>query len=246
MKSNNNYYDDPEFSYLNYWKGREYEHAAEVMAIRRLLRKRHFSSGVDIGGGYGRLAPTLLQFCNQLTIVEPSSKQRKLTPKGVKTVAGTSDSTGLSDSSSDFVSIIRVMHHLPDTRPTLKEIHRLLKPGGFLIIEFANSLNIKSRIASFFSGQPISSLPLERRRASNIRRGSIPFVNHHPQSVLKALSLSGFTPVKILSVSNFRSPFLKKILPMPILLILESVAQITLSKHYFGPSIFILAKKVDN
>lgn len=246
MKSNNNYYDDAEFSYLNYWKGRDYEHAAEVIAIRRLLGKRHFSSGVDIGGGYGRLAPTLLRFCNQLTIVEPSSKQRKLAPQSVKIFSGTSDSTGLPDSSSDFVSIIRVMHHLPDPRPTLKEIHRLLKPNGFLLLEFANSLNIKSRIVSFFSGQPISSLPLERRRASNIRRGSIPFVNHHPQSVLKALSLSHFVTLRTLSVSNFRSPFLKKILPLPLLLILESVAQITLSRLYFGPSIFIMAKKVDN
>ena len=246
MKSNNNYYDDPEFSYLNYWKGRGYEHAAEVLAIRRLLEKRHFSSGVDIGGGYGRLAPTLLRFCNQLTIVEPSSKQRKLAPKDVKTIVGTSDSTSLPDSSSDFVSIIRVMHHLPDPRPTLNEIHRLLKPGGFLLLEFANSLNIKSRITSFFSGQPISSLPLERRRASNIRGGSIPFVNHHPQSVLKALSLSGFTPIKILSVSNFRSPFLKKILPLQILLILESISQRLFANSYFGPSIFILARRVDN
>ncbi len=249
MKSNNNYYDDPEFSYLNYWQGRGYEHAAEVLAIRRLLGKRHFSSGVDIGGGYGRLAPTLLQFCNQLTIVEPSSKQRQQSLKiknlKLKISEGTSDSTGLPDSSSDFVSIIRVMHHLPDPRPTLKEIHRLLKPGGFLLLEFANSLNIKSKIAGFFSGQPISSLPLERRRPSNIRRGTIPFVNHHPQSILKALSLCHFVPLKTLSVSNFRSPFLKKILPLPLLLILESIAQITLSRLYFGPSIFVLARKVD-
>ena len=100
MKSNNNYYNDPEFSYLNYWQGREYEHAAEDIAIRRLLKKRHFSSGIDIGGGYGRLAPTFLKFIDQLTLVEPSSKQRKLAPKNVKTITGTSDSTSLPDSSS--------------------------------------------------------------------------------------------------------------------------------------------------
>ncbi|MEK7090898.1 MAG: class I SAM-dependent methyltransferase [Patescibacteria group bacterium] len=246
MKSNNNYYNDPEFSYLNYWQGREYEHAAEDIAIRRLLKKRHFSSGIDIGGGYGRLAPTFLKFIDQLTLVEPSSKQRKLAPKNVKTITGTSDSTSLPDSSSDFVSIVRVLHHLPDPQPTLKEIHRLLKPDGLLLLEFANSLNIKSRIVSFFSGQPISSLPLERRRASNIRRGSIPFVNHHPQSVLKALSLCHFVPLKTLSVSNFRSPFLKKILPLQILLILESISQRLFANSYFGPSIFILARRVDN
>ncbi len=225
-----NYYNDPEFSYPKYWQGRRYEHAAEVMAICRLLDKHHFIAGLDIGGGYGRLAPTLLKFCDQLTLVEPSSKQRRLAPKGIKIVAGTSDSTGLPDSSFDLVSIIRVLHHLPNPQPTFKEIHRLLKPGGFLLIEFANSNNFKARITG-------------RRRASNIRRGSIPFVNHHPQSILKALSLCGFTPIKTLSVSNFRSPIFKKIIPLPILLILESISQFLISSFYFGPSIFVLAAK---
>ncbi|KKU03206.1 MAG: Phosphatidylethanolamine N-methyltransferase [Candidatus Amesbacteria bacterium GW2011_GWB1_47_26] len=242
MKSN--YYNDPEFSYPKYWQGRAYEHAAEVMAIRRLLGKRHFPSGVDIGGGYGRLASTLLQFCDQLTLVEPSSKQRRFVLADVKIVVGTSDSTGLPASSFDFVSIIRVLHHLPNPQSALQEAHRLLKPDGLLLLEFANSLNIKSRIASFIAGHPISTLPLERRRASNIRRGSIPFVNHHPQSILKALSVCGFSPVKTLSVSNFRSPFLKKIIPLPILLGLESISQFLLSSIYFGPSIFILALKI--
>jgi hypothetical protein len=36
------YYDDSEHNYKDYWQGREYEHAAEEMAIRRLLRGKHF------------------------------------------------------------------------------------------------------------------------------------------------------------------------------------------------------------
>lgn len=246
MKSNSNYYNDPEFSYLKYWQGRAYEHAAETLAIHRLLRNHHFTSGVDVGGGYGRLAPTLLKFCDNLTLVEPSSKQRRLVPRDIKIVAGTSDSTGLPASSFDLISIIRVLHHLPDPLPTFREIHRVLRPGGTLILEFANSWNFKSRIASFITGHSISTLPQERRRPGNIRRGSIPFVNHHPQSILKYLNQSGFTLIRLLSVSNFRSPFLKKILPLPILLFLESSLQYLVSNIYFGPSIFILAQKVDN
>ncbi len=245
MKSNNNYYNDPEFSYLKYWQGRGYEHAAEILAIRRLLGPHHFASGLDIGGGYGRLAPTLLQFCDQLTLVEPSSKQRRLIPKGIKTVTGTSDSTGLPDSSFDLISIIRVLHHLPDPLPTFREIYRLLRPGGILILEFANSSNFKARFSSLISGCPISSLPLERRRPGNIRSGSIPFVNHHPESILKSLSLCHFVTLKTLSVSNFRSQFLKKILPRPVLMFLESISQFLLSSIYFGPSIFVLARRVD-
>lgn len=228
MKSN--FYNDPGFSYPKYWHSRRYEHEAEVLAICRLLDKHHFTAGLDIGGGYGRLAPIFLRFCDQLIMVEPSSKQRKLAPQGVKTIAGTSDSTGLPDASFDLVSIIRVLHHLPDPLPTFHEIYRLLRPGGILILEFANSWHFKAR--------------LKRHRPVNIiRQGSIPFVNHHPQSILKFLSLCHFVPLKTLSVSNFRSPFLKKTLPHPVLMFLESISQSLLSNIYFGPSIFVLATK---
>jgi hypothetical protein len=30
-------YDDPTYNYEHYWQGREYEHAAEEMAIKRVL-----------------------------------------------------------------------------------------------------------------------------------------------------------------------------------------------------------------
>lgn len=243
MKSKSNYYNDPGFSYPKYWQGRVYEHAAEIVAIHHLLKPRHFVSGVDIGGGYGRLAPTLLRFCDNLTLVEPSSKQRRLVPRGLKVLSGTANSTGLPESSCDLVSIIRVLHHLPDPLPALHEANRLLHPGGYLVLEFANSYNFKSRIANLINGRPISTLPLERRRPGNIRQGSIPFVNHHPQSILRLLGQCGFMPIRVLSVSNFRSPFLKKILPRPVLMFLESVSQSLLSNIYFGPSIFVLARK---
>jgi hypothetical protein len=32
-------YNDPKHNYQDYWTGREYEHAAEEMAIKRLLKK---------------------------------------------------------------------------------------------------------------------------------------------------------------------------------------------------------------
>ena len=242
--SMSSFYNDPQFSYLKFWRGREYEHQAEVLAIKRLLGKLRFTQIVDIGGGYGRLAPILLQFCDQLTLVEPSSKQRKLAPKGLKIVAGTSESTGLPDSSYDLVSIIRVLHHLPDLLPVFAEAARILKTHGYFLFEFANSLNFKTRLINLITGRALSTLPLERRRPANIRRGSIPFVNHHPQAIFKLLTKNGFITIQTLSVSNFRSSWLKKIIPSPILLVLESIFQPLLSIFYFGPSIFVMARKI--
>ena len=47
-------YNDPNHNYLHYWDGRDYEDAAERMAISRLLIDKKFKHAADIGGGYGR------------------------------------------------------------------------------------------------------------------------------------------------------------------------------------------------
>lgn len=239
-------YDDSGFSYSKYWLGRQYEHRSEVIALRRLLKGHRFTTAADVGGGYGRLTPTLAGYCRTVSVVEPSTKLRTQAAKNFPVVAGTAQDTNLPPSSQDLVISIRVLHHLPDLSPTFSEFFRVLKPGKFLLIEFANSANFKARVRSFLNNRPLLLVPVDIRSPQNIRKKTIPFVNHHPHTVLKLLRRHGFQPLRILSVSNFRSPFLKKILPLPILLFLESVSQSLLSSIYFGPSIFVLATKVDN
>ena len=68
-------YNDPKHNYLHYWDGREYEHQAEEIAIRKLLHGRHYGTAVDIGGGYGRLCLLLEKYADQVTLAEPSQQQ---------------------------------------------------------------------------------------------------------------------------------------------------------------------------
>jgi len=239
------HYDDPAFSYTRFWQGREYEHQSEVFALNRFLHNLHFNVSADIGGGFGRLTP-LLSACSKKTfLLEPSARMRRLAPKNLKVIAGTATHTHLPDSSLDCAMMVRVLHHLPDIQPVFAEMARVVKPNGYLIIEFANSANFKSRLKSWLSGQPILPTPIDLRSAGSIRKKYIHFVNHHPQTVLKTLSLCHFVPLQTLSVSNFRSPLLKKILPVKLLLWLESLSQSFLSESYFGPSIFILSRRLD-
>jgi SAM-dependent methyltransferase len=244
------HYDDPTFDYDRYWQGREYEHQSEVLALSRFFKKcSRFRTAADIGGGYGRLTAYLAPVSEKIYLIEPSQKQLRLAKsylKGLKNItlsAKTVEKTGLPDKSLDLVLVVRVMHHLPDPNVAIAEINRILKPGGTLILEFANSLHFKARVTSFFSGQPILPTPLDKRSAASIRRHTIAFVNHHPDSVFKLLTKNGFTVDQTLSVSNFRSPFLKKYLPLSLLLSLENLFQSPLAKLLFGPSIFILAHK---
>ena len=69
-------YNDPKHNYLKYWDGREYEHAAEEIAIRKLLKdKPRFNTAVDVGGGYGRLCLLLEEYADKVTLAEPSQQQ---------------------------------------------------------------------------------------------------------------------------------------------------------------------------
>ena len=140
-----------------------------------------------------------------------------------------------------MISLIRVSHHLPDLQKTFVEIGRVLKPDGYFLLEIANSNNFKNRLLHFF--KPIPKVPIEKRSPANIRRQTIAFVNHHPDAVLALLKKHGFTIEQILSVSNFRSSFLKSVLPLSLLLKLENTSQKPLANCFFGPSLFILAKK---
>jgi len=54
----------------------------------------------------------------------------------------------------------------------------------------------------------------------------------------------GMKIITIRSVSNLRSGRIKGLLPLEILLWLERHLQVPLAKIHFGPSMFILAKKI--
>lgn len=65
------HYDDENLNYADYWTSRTYEHQAEVMAVRRLLRGHAFEHAADIGGGYGRLSVVLADYARRVTLVDP-------------------------------------------------------------------------------------------------------------------------------------------------------------------------------
>src|SRR6476660_8865530 len=71
-------YNDPHQNYRKYWDGREYEHAAEEMAIKKLLKGKHFRHAVDVGGGFGRLCLLLEKYAQKVTLAEPSQQQLDL------------------------------------------------------------------------------------------------------------------------------------------------------------------------
>lgn len=239
-------YNDSSHNYLKYWDGREYENAAEEIAIRRLLKGVHVKKAVDVGGGFGRLSVVLKDFSDEVVLAEPSQQQLDIAryflknKPEVEPVLAQAAKLPFEDKSVDLVMIIRVIHHLPDPTPAFDEIARILKPEGLFLIEFANYANFKNKFKHALKLKRIPSEPVD----ISTHDSDIPFVNHNPKTVKKLLAHAGFKVEKTLSVSNLRSPTLKRLLPKSLMLGIEKSLQKPLGKSYFGPStVFLLRKK---
>lgn len=242
-------YDEGNYNYLRYWDGRDYEHASEEMAIRRLLNGKHFKTAADIGGGYGRLCVFLLKYADTVSLAEPSKQQLEIAKEflkdhpEIKRVQTQADNIKLADKSQDLITMIRVMHHLPDPSVEFKELKRILSDDGYLILEVANYAHALNRIKHIVRGKRLPIEPIDIRSQQNRRDDEIAFVNHNPRTVIRQLAHAGFKVEKILSVSNLRSPKLKKLVPKTFMLGIENIMQPALARTYFGPSVFLLVRK---
>lgn len=238
------YYDDPDFNYAEWWRGREYEHEAEVMAIQRMLGGKRFGHAVDVGGGFGRLSVVLADYADQVTLVDSSIQQLDLSrnflarhPRVDSRLMAASE-LGFPDASVDLVTMIRVMHHLPDPTAVFSEVARILRPGGIAIIEAANTMHAVSRLRYMMRGERVPAAAVDIGS-----HGDIPYVNHHPETVQGQLEAAGLHVRRRLSVSNLRHPVVKLVVPKRVMLAMEDKAQERLAGIHFGPSIFFLLEK---
>ena len=243
------YYDDQDLNYQDYWTGRDYEHDAEVMAVRRLLRGRTFEHAVDVGGGYGRMSVVLADFAGRVTLADSSRQQLDL---GEKFLCGHPRITrrlmdasrlDLADESADLACLVRVLHHLPDPTAELHELHRILRPGGTALVEVANLAHAVNRVRYMARGRPVPLRPVDIRTVRARAPDGIPFVNHHPATVIAQLRAAGLRVEQMLSVSNLRHRALTRWVPRHTLLALERALQERLAPAYFGPSMFLLLRK---
>lgn len=236
------------YDYTKYWDNRDYENAAEHIAIRRLLKGHRYRKAADIGGGFGRLCILLRTFADQVTLAEPAASQLEAAKKvldgtDILQVQMQADDLKFADGELDLVTMVRVMHHLPEPSAEFAEISRVLAPGGTAIIEVANYGHFKNRRRHKKEGIALPIEPVSIRTVKADEPDAIPFVNHNIDTVLAQLAAAGLTLERKLSVSNLRSERLKRTLPKGAMLAIERATQMRLARTNFGPSIFLKLRK---
>lgn len=242
------------YDYPFYWEGRDYEHLSEVHAITSFLRKIPKSdTTLEIGVGYGRLVPVYLGHTKRVIVSDPSSRLLKiargrLSSSKITFIHGKGEilSKKIKPHSIDLIINVRVMHHIQDPQSCIVRMQELLKPKGFLILEFANKSHALASLREFLKGNLTYSLDLSHkdvRSTRSIRKNTISFNNFHPAKIENLLLQAGFKIIEKRSVSNLRNGLLKRIFPLSILLLIEKMLQKPLSRLDFGPSVFVLAQK---
>src|ERR1700722_11539286 len=100
---------------------------------------RRIEAILDLGCGTGRYSGALAEhFGAKVTAVDPSEKglaeaRRKNAPN-VICLQGRGEPLPLGDGSVDMVFMSMVFHHFADPRQVARECHRVLRPGGVVVL----------------------------------------------------------------------------------------------------------------
>ena len=102
--------------------------AAQLPTAGRLL---------DVGGGTGRVASALLHQAAQVIVVDLSLGMLRFAASkpGLQAAAAFSEHLPFPDDTFDRVIMVDALHHVLDHAGTAKEMLRVLKPDGCLVIE---------------------------------------------------------------------------------------------------------------
>lgn len=230
----------------DYWvnEDRSYENTVEQNTVERLVKScKNQDTITDIGCGFGRLFPSYQPHTkNQILIdyaqhlLDQAQKELRHT-QNTQFIQGNMYELPLDDTSVDIALSIRTLHHLQTPEVFFNELHRILKPGGIAILEIPNKRNILT-ILRFLIGRskfnPFSKAPYAH---------SDTFINFHPNSIISDLKTSGFSVKKTLNTNFFRHPLFKKLLPNTVLVTLDRLCQLFLSRLNLSPSIILKVEK---
>jgi len=138
-----------------------YQAVVELAAARFAAAppRRHF----DVGAGTRRLIELFRRrFQTESSACDYTGQLMKLPGQKVDIANLNSEKLPYPDASFDIITATEVVEHLENHRAVLRELHRVLKPGGWCILSTPNILNLNSRLRFlwFGYGNPFGPLPV--------------------------------------------------------------------------------------
>lgn len=217
--------------------GREYEDRVEQVALRRLLPPGGRLL-LEIGAGAGRNTPRYQNF-EHIVLLDYSRTQLEQAQQRLGRsdryiyVAADAYRLPFAPGSFDAATMIRTLHHMADAPRVLAQVRRILQPGAAFILEYASKQNLKAILRYLLRRQnwsPFSPEPVEFAALN---------FDFHPAAVRVWLAETGFVVERQLTVSHYRIPVLKRLVPLQLLVAMDSLAQLTGDWWQLSPSVFV-------
>ena len=124
-------YDRHAADYDEWFSKNSFAYRSELEAVRRMLPSGGL--GAEIGVGTGR-------FASELGVplgVEPSESMRKIArERGIEVFSGKAEALPFRDGYLDYALMVTVICFFDDVRKAFREVFRVLKPSGTLVVAF--------------------------------------------------------------------------------------------------------------
>lgn len=226
----------------SFWEkgGRDYEDQVEAVALRRLLP----SSGkllLEIGAGAGRNTPRYQGF-ERIVLLDYSSTQLQQAQERLGRsqryiyVAADAYHLPFVPGLFDAATMIRTLHHLAQAPLALNQVRQVLQPRAVFILEFASKQNLKAILRYWLRRQSWSPFDPEQ-----VEFAALNF-DFHPKTIRKWLHEKGFSIERQLTVSHYRIGLLKRLVPLKLLVAMDSAAQLTGNWWQLTPSVFVRSR----
>ncbi|MFE0100691.1 class I SAM-dependent methyltransferase [Streptomyces sp. NPDC059009] len=110
-----------------------------IDAFDAALPGRRPLAGLDVGSGTGRFTPALAEAFGPVVGVEPSVRMREVAQAqsrhpGVRYVPGAAEEIPVPSDSTDYALLGWSWHHVRDKPGAVRELARVLRPGGRLLL----------------------------------------------------------------------------------------------------------------
>jgi len=205
MNQNNNTFDNYAEEYDTWFDSNFWVYQSELLAVKKLLPQN--GKGVEIGVGTGRFSvPFGITFG-----VEPSKAMAEIArSRGITVFDSKAEHMPFEDNAFDFVLIVTTICFLEDPLQALKEIRRILRPVGKIIIGMLDK------------DSPSGKLYETKKNDSKFYRSARFYT---VKQVLKWLKVSGYTHVKTLQ-TIFHNP--------------EAIAAVEPIREGYGEGLFVV------
>lgn len=109
---------------------------SKVVVMRELAGLPVSGRLLDVGGGTGRVASALRHLVDEVIVADVSLGMLRESPRSLLVpICGGSESLPFADNFFERVIMVDALHHVIHHADSAREMFRVLKPGGLLVIE---------------------------------------------------------------------------------------------------------------